>query len=332
MFSARVFCICALVGSTLAMQSSLRAAEDINAVTAFGKSLFFDPRLSADGNTACASCHHPDAVYADARATPLLRTDAKHATRAGSRNTPSLLLSTYYTRWSWDGRNTSLEAQVLEPLFSAAEHGFREARDVTTLIARTPTWASEYANAFGASSVFTIENIARALAQYVRSLAPAQARTGAGEAAKTLNDAESRGQTLFNGTASCASCHNPTTAFTDNAFHLRYQGEIVIDTAMQAAMNRVRLRTLSSKYHRATNEPLIASFGAFAATLDPKDLGTFRTPSLWFVARTAPYMHDGGVATLREAVTIEAQRRATAALSSDEIDALTAYLRTLTAP
>jgi cytochrome c peroxidase len=160
----------------------------------------------------------------------------------------------------------------------------------------------------------------------VRSLSPALASSE-----RALTEIERHGRKLFNGDAKCATCHNPSTAFTDNAFHLRHQGEIAVDTTVQNAMNRLRLRTLSSKYQRTTAEPLIAGFGAFAATLDPADLGKFRTPSLLYVSRTAPYMHDGSIATLNDAVRVESKRGGVTLLPAD-IDALVAYLQTLGAP
>jgi cytochrome c peroxidase len=292
----------------------------------FGRSLFFDPRLSIDGKVSCASCHRPDSAYADARATPSMRTDDTGNAIIGARNTPSLLATSLYTRWSWDGRNGTLEAQVLEPLFSRTEHGFRHAREITSAVARDPSMATAYKRAFGESTAFLIDNIALALAQYVRSLSPALASSE-----RALTEIERHGRKLFNGDAKCATCHNPSTAFTDNAFHLRHQGEIAVDTTVQNAMNRLRLRTLSSKYQRTTAEPLIAGFGAFAATLDPADLGKFRTPSLLYVSRTAPYMHDGSIATLNDAVRVESKRGGVTLLPAD-IDALVAYLQTLGAP
>jgi cytochrome c peroxidase len=295
------------------------------AVVDFGKSLFFDPRLSVDGKVACVSCHQPVSAYADALATPHLRADDAGNAIVGARNTPSLLTTSLYTRWSWDGRSRTLEAQVLEPLLSRTEHGFRDAKEITAIVAHNPSMAASYKRAFAESSAILIDNIAHALAQYVRSLTPVSARKNNERA---LSEIEQRGQQLFNGEAKCAACHKPSTGFTDNAFHLRHQGEITIDATVQKAMNRLRLRTLSSKYQRATAEPLIASFGAFAATLDPADLGKFRTPSLLFVARTAPYMHDGSIATLSDAVRIESTRGGVTLLPAD-VHALVAYLQTL---
>ncbi len=303
-------------------------ARAANAVVDFGKALFFDPQFSADGKVACASCHRGDAAYADAQATPHVRTDDAGNAVVGARNTPSLLTTSLYSRWSWDGRNRTLEAQVLEPLLSRAEHGFRDTREVATAVAQNTTLMSAYQRAFGESSAVLIDNIAIALAQYVRSLTPLPARAPTYET-RALSEIEQRGQKIFQGEAKCARCHQPSTAFTDNAFHLRHQGEITIDTNVQHAMNRLRLRTLSSKYQRATADPLIASLGTFVATLDPADLGKFRTPSLLYVAHTAPYMHDGSVGTLHDAVRIEGAQRGGVTLLPTDVDALVAYLQTL---
>ncbi len=100
--------------------------------------------------------------------------------------------------------------------------------------------------------------------------------------------------------------------------------------ATREAINRLRLKTNTSKYQRNSHDATVASLGAFVATLDPNEIGKFRTPSLLHIARTAPYMHDGSVATLRDAIQIEVKVRAPQVrLSEEEIEALVAYLAKL---
>lgn len=291
---------------------------------ALGKALFFAKQLSADGTVACASCHDPAHAYADGLATPL----GVSGTR-GARNTPTLLNTSRYTRWSWDGRNTSLKTQVLEPLFSRSEHGLTHERDLLKIIRDTPVLASAYAAAFSPRAPYTLENVGEALAAYVLQLA-AQPPAADGVQHVATPTAE-RGKVLFRGKAGCGTCHKPDSGFTDNHVHQGYAGAPFIDAEMQSAMHRTRLQTRSSKYQRSTGDAVNASLGAFTGTLDPADIGKFRTPSLLHVARTAPYMHDGSVASLRDAIKIEAKVRApNVALDESEIDALLDYLNTLT--
>jgi cytochrome c peroxidase len=303
-----------------------------------GKILFFSKKLSVNNDIACATCHDPANAYADGRAVARSRDD-RDAQRIGQhidqrifqqnqRNTPSLLTSTKYTRWSWDGRNQTLEAQVLEPLFSANEHGFSSERQLLATVRDTPTLAESYMHAYGNNSPFTMENIAAALASYVRHIGNTADQHTSKPLAPTLQVTE--GRALFNTKAGCAQCHEPTTGFTDNQFHLRYQGALEPSNAMQSAINRMRLQTNSSKYQRNAQDATIASLGAFVAHLDPQDIGKFRTPSLLYVARTAPYMHDGSVTALRDAIEIETKIRAPKTdFSRAEIDALTAYVSSL---
>jgi cytochrome c peroxidase len=290
------------------------------AVAAFGKTLFFSNQLSLSRDIACATCHDPAHAYADGRATARGRDG-----QSGQRNTPSLLTATQYTRWSWDGRNQTLEAQVLEPLFSASEHGLTNERHALSIVRDTPALASQYAQAFGRYAAYTIENIAIALAEYVREIAKSRIESNA-----TSSEQIDEGRVLFNGKAGCSQCHDPARGFTDNKFHLRHQGPLAPSDATRDAINRLRLKTNTSKYQRNTNDATIASLGAFVANLDPDDAGKFRTPSLLHVARTAPYMHDGSVATLRAAIEVETKIRAPhAGLSSAQIAALTAYSATI---
>lgn len=234
-------------------------------------------------------------------------------------------MTTQYTRWSWDGHNQSLDTQVLEPLFSTREHGLTNERHALAIIRDTPTLASPYARAFGNESPFTIDNIAAALAAYVREIGNGEKTPSATPSAQI-----EQGRKLFNGKAECAQCHDPARGFTDNQFHLGYQGAPKETEATRLAINRLRLKTNTSKYQRNSHDAVVANLGAFAATLDPNDIGKFRTPSLLHVARTAPYMHDGSASTLREAIQIEMKMRAPQERFSDaEIGALSAYLVTL---
>jgi cytochrome c peroxidase len=300
------------------ISNTVNANDDHAAsLTALGKTLFFSKALSANHDIACATCHDPAHAYADGR--PVAQGSLG---QLGQRNTPSLLNAAKYTRWGWDGHHQSLETQVLEPLFSAREHGLANERHALAIIRDTPSLAAPYAQAFGNETPFTLDNIAAALAAYVREIG-----NGLTPPLTMLSAQIEQGRKLFNGKAGCAQCHDPARGFTDNQFHPGYQGAPKETETTRAAINRLRLKTNTSKYQRNSHDAIVASLGAFVATLDPHDLGKFRTPSLLHVARTAPYMHDGSVATLREAIQTEMKVRAPRTRFSDEeIEALSAYL------
>jgi cytochrome c peroxidase len=312
----------ALFIATSSTHGAIIGDEKQTAILSLGKTLFFTYKLSANGDIACATCHDPSRSYADGRESALGSNGKR-----GQRNTPSLLTTMRYTRWSWDGRNRSLEKQVLEPLFSSSEHGLTSERETLAIIRDTPELSSQYVHAFGRGVPFTIENVAAALAVYVREIGDLEATRAASPNRTAQVD---QGHALFVGKAGCARCHDPAHGFTDNQFHLRYQGPLEQTKTTRAAANRLRLKTNTSKYQRNTSDATVAGLGAFVADFDSSDIGKFRTPSLMYVARTAPYMHDGSVATLREAIQLEWKiRMPQTSFSSAEIDALSAYLASI---
>ena len=214
---------------------------------------------------------------------------------------------------------------MLEPLFSTREHGLTNERHALAIVRDTPLLAAPYARAFGNENPLNIDNIGAALAAYVREIG-----NGVTTPSATSSAQIEQGRKLFNGKAGCAPCHDSARGFTDNQFHFGYQGAPKETEASRSAINRLRLKTNTSKYQRNSHDAIVASLGAFAATLDPNDIGKFRTPSLLHVARTAPYMHDGSVATLREAIQLELKVRAPQVrFSDDEVEALSAYLTAL---
>lgn len=335
-FSARqvvgsVACCVALACGTTHAKPTVNKHDAIAARIELGRTLFFDTRLSASGQIACASCHDPNKAFSDAEATAI-----GHERARGTRNTPSLLASARMTRWSWDGRRTALAQQVVDPFFAAGEHALGREAELLRRVADDMRYREQFERAFPPHAAITIENIGAALAAYVTTLASGRSRYDRYARAPTsitLTAAERRGMKLFNGRGGCARCHENTNAsrsFSDSRFHMGYTGLPAIDTPTLALMNQLRLRTQTQLYRRSTADPAIARLGAFVATLDPADVGKFRTPSLRNVARTAPYMHDGGVATLTEAVAVEAALRSRdARLTSADVDDIVAFLRML---
>jgi cytochrome c peroxidase len=211
-----------------------------------GRQLFFDPRLSADGTIACASCHDPARAFSDGR-----RIAIGVAGRTGRRNAPALVNRGYGRAFFWDGRSQSLEEQVVKPI-----------EDVNEM-------SSTIASASARTGV-AVESIAAALASFVRSLLSGNAKfdrfvNGERDA---LTAEEQRGLQLFRGRGNCTSCHVGPN-FTDEKLH---------NTGV--------------------------AWNADARTLRDAGAGRgdFKTPTLRDVALTAPYMHDGSLATLDDVV------------------------------
>lgn len=146
-----------------------------------------------------------------------------------------------------------------------------------------------------------------------------------------------RGLELFRGRARCAECHTiggKHALFTDNGFHSLAIG---MDDSLRGRLSKL-VREAYSK--NGADEDIfvnsqLSALGRFLISKDPKDIGKFRTPSLRNVALTAPYMHDGSVASLEEAVDVEIYYRSLAGeraiiLSAPEKVDLAQFLRSLT--
>lgn len=306
---------------------------------ALGEKLFFDARLSRDGATSCASCHRPELAFSDGKAV------ARGANgQTGLRNTPSLLNTALQSSLLWDGRRTSLESQALEPLVNIREHGLPDTQAILRLLREDKAYPAAFLRAFPASATIETIQVAQALASYQRTLLAGNSafdRYYYQHEQQALPQAALRGLALFQGRAGCASCHTigeQSALFSDQAFHSlgnQLQGRKLAALSLSWR----RSKALGISYDQATlSEPEIAELGRFLATDEPRDLGAFRTPSLRNVARTAPYMHDGSVATLEGAIELEMYYRSSRpgqpplVLTEQEKADLVSFLQALNSP
>ncbi|MEX2271988.1 MAG: cytochrome c peroxidase [Vicinamibacterales bacterium] len=237
-----------------------------------GRRLFFDTRLSRDGSIACSTCHVPARAFADGRAL-----SRGVGGRVGRRNAPAILNRGYGAAFFWDGRAASLEEQVLGPIEDPAELG-SEVDEVVRRLAADRHYAPAFRDAFARE--VSRDDLARALASYVRSIQAGDApvdRFLAGDA-NALSTQAQAGLRVFRGKANCTACHLGPT-FSDERFH---------NTGVAWASEDV-----AEGYRDA---------GRFAVSGAPGDRGAFKTPTLREIARTAPYMHDGSVATLEDVI------------------------------
>ncbi len=232
-----------------------------------GRELFVDTKLSADGTVSCATCHLPDRAFTDANTIAI-----GIGGHEGRRNVPTTLNSAYLNSFAWDGRSESLERYVLGPIFSDDELGNRDEAEVVARL--TTAYGTRVQQAFGAP--LSLDTIAKALACYQRTLFSGDSDFDRYEAG--LKDAISlsaqRGRAIFFGKVGCGHCHSPPL-FSDLGFHNLGVG---------------------------WSDSKEADLGRFLVTNDGEDRGAFKTPSLRDVSRTAPYMHDGSLATLGDVV------------------------------
>ena len=247
------------------------------AAIALGRRLFYEPKLSSDETVSCASCHRPEAWFADGLAVA-----RGVGGQLGPRNTPSAVNAAYNGVQFWDGRAESLEAQAGGPIANPKEMNLPHEACVARLEA-DPGYREAFAKVYGPGPV-TMTKIVQAIASFERTLLSGNSpfdRYRYGGEKTALSPSAIRGLSIFTDKArgNCSTCHTigeSYALFTDGRFHN-------LGTGMDA---NGELRDL----------------GRFEQTRAEADRGAFRTPSLRNVARTAPYMHDGRLKTLKDVI------------------------------
>lgn len=231
---------------------------------ALGRQLYFEPRLSGNGTMSCATCHNPDIGMGDGMAKGI----GAKANRLG-RNTPHV----YNLAWSsvlfWDGRARSLEEQALGPIASQDEMDLPIEQAVARL-KNISGYEQQFTTVYGKDGV-TAENLGKAIAAFERTLVSRDSafdRYLAGDKS-ALSPEAVRGLALFQGKANCIACHNGPN-LTDDSFH--------------------NMGMLDQDIGRGKFDPA------------PHFQGAFKTPGLRNVALTAPFMHDGSLASLEAVV------------------------------
>jgi cytochrome c peroxidase len=277
---------------------------------AFGAALFAEPRLSRTGTLACSTCHRPDLAFVDglslARGAVVVDRNA------------TTLLNVGGQRWyGWDGAADNLWAQSLRPILDRREMA-ADVLHVAGVVRSDPELRSKYVAAFGreppADDETATVDVAKALAAFQETLVTgrtpfdefrdALARGDAAGAAR-YPVAARRGLAIFVGEGRCTMCHGGPR-FTNGEF-----GDIGIPYF--AAPGRVDAgrydgirRLKSSRYNLLgpfNDDPMRSTaIGTRFVALEHRNFGEFKVPSLRNVARTAPYMHNGSVATLRDVV------------------------------
>jgi cytochrome c peroxidase len=269
-----------------------------------GRLLFFDPLLSGSRARSCGSCHNPSLSWGDG--LPRAVGESQMTLRS-----PTLLAVAWFPRLGWDGKFRDLESVAFGPITSAVNMNLTEPELIARLTA-IPAYVDAFSTAFGEGDI-TRRNVELALATFERSIVPAPApfdRWIDGDET-AIDAAAKRGFALFNGKARCSGCHTGH-AFSDGSFH-------DIGTAQGTDVGRGRLFPTSTALQYA-----------------------FKTPTLRDVARRAPYMHDGSVATLKEVIALydvggvdrpsRSPLIAPLKLTQDEKADLMAFLTTLTSP
>jgi cytochrome c peroxidase len=233
-----------------------------------GKQLYFDGRLSKNNAISCAFCHNPFTGFADPRQTSI-----GVGGGIGGRQAPTVFNTGFIPLQFWDGRAGSLEEQAIGPIVNPVEMAETH-ENVVKKLGKIKGYQQQFRAVFGTD--VNLQGIAEAIAAYERTVVSTNSafdKHVVGDA-KAMDEAASRGMTLFRGKARCILCHNGPN-FTDNQFHNLGVPQV---------------------------GPMKEDLGRFYVTRQEGDKGAFKTPTLRSVTETAPYMHDGVFKTLEEVV------------------------------
>jgi cytochrome c peroxidase len=276
-----------------------------------GKMLYFDPRLSSTGTVSCFSCHNVMEGGDDHMTTSA----GVHGLKGG-RNAPTVWNAAFHSVQFWDGRAPSLEEQSKGPPVNPIEMGMRDLDAVIDRIRHIPGYRPYFQQAFGPGDMVTMDNAARAIAAYERTLiTPGSAYDRYVKGDKTaLTPQQLRGMETF-AEVGCTSCH---------------QGPAFNGPPLPAGTG------FFMKFPTYPESPYVARYklaedpGRFNATKDEADRGMWRVPTLLNLTYTAPYMHTGSVKTLPEAVRVMASTQLNRTLDESQVGDVVAFLESLT--
>ncbi len=320
---------------------------------ALGEKLYNETRFSTTGEVGCFTCHDPVKAFTDSP----LKTSEGIDKLTGTRNSPTVINSAYFTTQFWDGRSPDLEDQALHPFINPVEHGLASHDPILEIVRTDPEYAGAFKEVFGKSGEqITMREVTLAIASFERTVisgnSPFDRYYFAGEK-DALTEQQIRGFDLFVNEGRCVSCHvveQTQALFTDNRFHNIGVGinNIQSDVPMLAANFLAADMNLSEVDVEVLTDPKTSELGRFAISHGLDDLGSFKTPTLRNVAVTAPYMHDGSIETLKDVVIHYNNGGVTDVgdpvndflsggirplnLDEDQIDDLVAFMEALTSP
>lgn len=267
------------------------------AMVELGKQLYFDPRLSKSGFISCNSCHN-----LSMGGTDNLQTSIGHNWHKGPINAPTVLNSSMNLAQFWDGRAPDLKAQAGGPIANPGEMGFSHELAVSVLQS-IPGYVAEFKRVYGSDKI-DIGKVTEAIAAFEKTLVTPNSRFDKwlkGDK-KALSKEEVAGYELFK-SSGCTACHNGP-AVGGNSF----QKFGVVEPYK-------------------TDNP---AQGRFAVTGKEADRFNFKVPTLRNVELTYPYFHDGGAATLKEAVNTMGRIQLGKKFTDVENREIVAFLKTLT--
>ncbi|NOQ13703.1 MAG: photosynthetic protein synthase I [Methyloprofundus sp.] len=311
---------------------------------ALGRKLFYDRRLSLNNTFSCAMCHIPEQGFSSNEMATAVGIEG----RSVRRNSPTIYNVAYAALLFHDGRESTLEQQVWGPLLAHNEMGNPSIGYVINKINALDDYQGLFAQSFAKGP--DMLTIAQAIASYERSLNSADSpfdRWLFGRQANSVSASVKRGFALFTGKAGCSTCHiidKSFALFSDNQMH---NTGIGFQESMQKTPPQQKIQIapgvfidVEQQYLAAVAEIKTSDLGRYEITQNPEDRWKYKTPGLRNIALTAPYMHNGSLATLTEVVefynrggvsneTLDSLIKPLA-LNTAELSDLVEFLRSLT--
>jgi len=255
-----------------------------------GRYLFYDKRMSANGKESCGSCHQQELAFTDGRARAEGTTGQAHP-----RSAMSLVNVAYATSLTWANPTLeSLEEQALTPMLGEdpVELGLKgHEREFLKTLGGDPLYQRLFPKAFpGDGGVYTLSNVTKAIAAFERTIisvrSPYDRYRWDGESS-AISDSAKRGELLFSSSERCGcfQCHGGW-----NFSAIRFEG------------NHERMGEDGGFFNTGVSAYAAPNRGVYEHTQKAEDIGKFRPPTLRNIALTAPYMHDGSLATLADVI------------------------------
>ena len=275
-----------------------------------GERLFFEPRLSPSGKVLCATCHAPFRGWQDARARAFGLAEADRKTQS--------LYNVRYNRWfGWDGAGDSLWAQSIRPMLDAREMGGSQPH-AAALVRGDAELSCRFVKVFGtppsADDEGVLAGIGKALAAFQETLVSGRSpfdefrdalEKGDRVGAAKFPLAAQRGLRLFVGRGNCTACHFGPT-FSNGEFHDTGVPFFVagggVDPGRHGGIRKLQANPFNKLGRHSDDRDGTSATGTRHVSLEHRNFGEFKVPGLRNVALTAPYMHNGSLATLPEVV------------------------------
>jgi len=272
-----------------------------------GDRLFHDTRFSSTGDVSCETCHKESQAFTD---SPLKTSEGIRKLR-GTRNAPTVINAAFNQTQFWDGRSPDLEDQAQHPFVNPLEMGLPDHEPILKVVRSDTEYVAAFKEVFGTEAGdITMDQVTKAIAAFERSVIAGGSpfdRWYFGGEKGAMSKAAARGFQVFLGEGRCVSCHvieQDHALFTDHKFHN-------IGIGINDIQGKVP--SLAKAFLKAKSEgadvdktvladPDVSHLGRFAVDEQLSSMGAFKTPTLRNIALTAPYMHDGSLATLRDVI------------------------------